>query len=135
MKLLQAVLVGVGPFEQLVLPFADENGEARPVTLIHGVGGVWFSRQPIALSAPARTVARYDVRASASGDDATRSDLARETKQALVYAAIAAALSPAIPAAKNAEKRFDLLEDAMRSEAGEAAPRIVVFAGDHARTH
>jgi hypothetical protein len=211
MKLLQAVLVGVGPFDQLVLPFADEHGEARPVTLIHGAGGVgkssvlaaigstrpghcvvmpsraephegaappfaacdwalgqdepdrphalsiaspnartslndeaealrrreqvlfdrlageggyaflsipstrWFSRQPIALSAPARTVARYDVRASAGADDAARSDLARETKQALAYAAIAAALAPAIPAAKNLEKRFDLLGQAMHS--------------------
>ncbi|MES1179403.1 MAG: hypothetical protein ABUL62_34120 [Myxococcales bacterium] len=211
MKLLQAVLVGVGPFDRLALPFADENGEARPVTVIHGAGGVgkssvlsaiastrpghavvlpsrpdpregaappfaacdwalgqdeperphalfvaspngraslndeaealrrreqvlfdrlageggyaflaipstrWFSRQPIALSAPARTVARYDVRASVSGDDASRSDLARETKQALAYAAIAAALAPAIPVAKNAEKRFDLLGEAMHS--------------------
>ena len=53
----------------------------------------WFSRQPIALNAPSRTVARYDVRAPAVFDDATRSDLARETKQALAYAAITAALS------------------------------------------
>jgi hypothetical protein len=211
MKLLQAMLVGVGPFDQLELPFADENGDARPVTLIHGAGGLgkssvlsaiastrpghcvvmpsrpepregaplpfaacewalgqdeperphplsvaspnarsspndeaealrrreqvlfdrlageggyaflsipstrWFSRQPIALSAPARTVARYDVRASASGDEATRSDLARETKQALAYAAIAAALSPALRNGKATERRFDLLGDAMRS--------------------
>jgi hypothetical protein len=53
----------------------------------------WFSRQPIALSAPARTVARYDVRAQSTLDDASRTDLARETKQALAYAAISAALS------------------------------------------
>jgi hypothetical protein len=206
MKLLQAALVGVGPFDRLVLPFAGENGEARPLTVIHGAGGVgkssvlsaiastrpghcvvqpvrepresaspafvacdwalgedeparphalsvaspnarvspsdeaealrrreqalfdrlandggfaflsipstrWFSRQPIAFSAPARTVARYDVRASASVDDATRSDLARETKQALAYAAISAALSP--PA--QSERRFDLLSLAMHS--------------------
>jgi len=214
MKLLQAVLVGVGPFDKLVLPFADENGEARPVTVVHGAGGVgkssvlaaiastrpghcvvmpsrldahdsapaapsfavcewalghdeparphpltvaspnarlsandeaeglrrreqalfdraaqdggfaflsissarWFSRQPIAFSAPARTVARYDVRggisASTSVDDASRADLARETKQALAYAVIAAALS-----AGNAEdpRRFDLLGEAMHS--------------------
>ena len=208
MKLLQAVLVGVGPFDKLVLPFADENGDARAVTVIHGAGGVgkssvlsaiastrpghcvvqpnrwqpregapapfaacdwalgqdeparphalsvaspnarvsandeaeamrrreqvlfdrlagdggyaflpipstrWFSRQPIALSAPARTVARYDVRTSLAADDATRSDLARETKQALAYAAIAAAL----PATDTpSERRFDLLGAAMRS--------------------
>jgi hypothetical protein len=217
MKLLRAVLVGVGPFEELVLSFADENGEARPVTVIHGGGGTgkssvlaaiastrpghcvvqqqrtdahetvrearrpehvpppfaacdwalgqdeparphplsvaspntrlsasdeieglrrreqalfdrlandggfaflpiastrWFSRQPIAFSAPARTVARYDVRASASLDDATRSDLARETKQALAYAAIASALSPP---SELGERRFDLLGSAMQS--------------------
>ena len=208
MKLLRAVLVGIGPFEELVLPFADENGEARPVTVLHGGGGTgkssvlaaiastrpghcvvqparheprenaplpfaacdwalgqdeparphalavaspnarlaptdeleglrrreqalfdrvaseggfaflaiastrWFSRQPIAFSAPARTVARYDVRASAGLDDATRSDLARETKQALAYAAIASALSAP---SHLAERRFDLLGSAMQS--------------------
>jgi hypothetical protein len=53
----------------------------------------WFSRQPIALNAPLRTVARYDVRAAGSLEDSTRFDLARETKQALVYAAVSAALS------------------------------------------
>jgi hypothetical protein len=214
MKLLQAALVGVGPFDKLVLPFADENGEARAVTVLHGAGGVgkssvlaaiastrpghcvvqlprleaqgsaapaspafaacdwalgqdeparphalslaspnarlaptdeaealrrreqalfdrlaneggfaflsipstrWFSRQPIAFSAPARSVARYDVRASASVEDATRSDLARETKQALAYAAIASALSSLSPPAEHAERRFDLLSAAMHS--------------------
>jgi hypothetical protein len=53
----------------------------------------WFSRQPIAMNAPSRTIARYDVRAPAVFEDATRSDLARETKQAVAYAAITAALS------------------------------------------
>jgi hypothetical protein len=211
MKLLQAVLVGVGPFEKLVLPFADEGGEARAMTVIHGAGGVgktsvltavastrpghcvvqptrsdphesapqpfaacdwalgqdeplrphplsvvspnarlnvndeqealrrreqalfdrlateggfaflsipstrWFSRQPIALSAPARTIARYDVRASVGGEDATRSDLARETKQALAYAAISNALSLPKP---RGERAFDLLDAAMLGTLG-----------------
>jgi hypothetical protein len=57
----------------------------------------WFSRAPFALSAPARTIARYDVRSplstSTGMDDHTRADLARDTKQALAYAAITAALS------------------------------------------
>lgn len=53
----------------------------------------WFSRQPIAFAAPARTIARYDVRAPVAIEDASRTDLARETKQALAYAAITAALS------------------------------------------
>ncbi|MCP5068180.1 MAG: hypothetical protein GY946_16585 [bacterium] len=53
----------------------------------------WFSRQPIALNAPLRTAARYDVRSAGSLEDSTRFDLARETKQALAYAAISAALA------------------------------------------
>jgi len=208
MKLLQAVLVGVGPFEKLVLPFADEGGEARAVTVIHGAGGVgkssvlaalastrpghcvvqparwdaaeatgqpfaacdwalgqdeparphplsvvspnarlsvndeqealrrreqalfdrlaseggfaflsipstrWFSKSPLAISAPSRTVGRYDVRTSVGADDATRSDLARETKQALAYGAISSALAASKP---TGERRFDLLGAAMQS--------------------
>jgi hypothetical protein len=53
----------------------------------------WFSRSPLHLQAPARGVGRYDVRAAASFDDATRSDLTRDIKQALAYADIAAALA------------------------------------------
>lgn len=34
----------------------------------------WFSRQPIGINAPAQTLARYDVRAPVSFDDASRSD-------------------------------------------------------------
>ncbi len=211
MKLLQAVLVGVGPFERLVLPFADETGEARAMTVIHGAGGVgkssvlaalastrpghcvvqptrwearesaaqpfaacdwalgqdeplrphplsvvspnarlsvndeqeglrrreqalfdrlaseggfaflsipstrWFSRQPIAFSAPARTVARYDVRAGAAADEATRADLSRETKQALAYAAISSALSLGTQVPQRGQRSFDLLGAAMQS--------------------
>jgi hypothetical protein len=211
MKLLQAVLVGVGPFEKLALPFVDEAGEARAMTVIHGAGGVgkssvlaalastrpghcvvqptrweasasapqpfaacdwalgqdeplrphplsvvspnarlsindeqealrrreqllfdrlageggfaflsipstrWFSRQPLAFSAPARTVARYDVRATSGADDAARSDLARETKQALAYAAISSALSVRTSAPSRGERNFDLLGAAMLS--------------------
>ncbi len=216
MKLVQVALVGVGPFDKLVLPFADEHGDPRALTVIHGAGGVgkssvlaaiastrpghcvvqpnrtepregasppfaacewalgqdeparphplsvaspnarlspsdevealrrreqtlfdrlageggfaflaipstrWFSRQPLALSAPARTIARYDVRASVTSDDATRADLARETKQALAYAAIASvlpSLEPAVTPARSEqpERRFDLLDAGMRS--------------------
>jgi len=53
----------------------------------------WFARQPIAMAAPGRTVARYDVRAPIALDDASRTEMARETKQSLAYAAITAALS------------------------------------------
>jgi hypothetical protein len=72
----------------------------------------WFSRQPIAIHAPAQSVARYDVRAAAALDDATRSDLARDTKQALAYAGIGAALAQA---GSERGRAFDALGDAMRS--------------------
>jgi hypothetical protein len=53
----------------------------------------WFSRQSIALNAPVRTLARYDVRQPLTFDDAGRNDLTRESKQALCYAAAGMALS------------------------------------------
>lgn len=56
-------------------------------------GARWFSRTPVALTSPDRTVFRYDPRATASFDDASRADLARETKQAIVIAAIGSALA------------------------------------------
>jgi hypothetical protein len=183
-QLLSLRLVGLPPFDDVTIPFADDDGSPRPLTILFGGGGVgkttvlsalsstrpgfatamphagdatpfaisewslgkddterphpllvatptarvheeehkelvrrreqahfervardggfvfvslsstrWFSRQPIVLSAPARTIARYDVRSPSLVEDATRADLARETKQALAYAAITAALS------------------------------------------
>jgi hypothetical protein len=56
-------------------------------------GSRWFSRQPLGFSAPLRSIARYDVRGPMGVEDASRSDLTRDTKQALAYAAIAAALA------------------------------------------
>ncbi len=72
----------------------------------------WFSRQPVALNAPMRGVARYDVRAPVSFEDATRADLTRETKQALAYADIAAALAQA---GSDHGRGLDRLGAAMRS--------------------
>jgi len=72
----------------------------------------WFSRQPILINAPARSLLHYDPRASANFDDATHADLARETKQALAYAAIAPALASGHhPAATSLHR----LGEAMRS--------------------
>jgi hypothetical protein len=53
----------------------------------------WFSRQAVSLHAPARSLLRYDVRATTALDQASSADLTRETKQALAYAAITAALT------------------------------------------
>jgi len=71
----------------------------------------WFSRQPISISAPSRGVARYDVKLAAGLDDATRSDLSRETKQALAYAEIGAALAERRPV--EGDVRLDVLGPAM----------------------
>ncbi|HEY6080636.1 MAG TPA: hypothetical protein VIW29_17600 [Polyangiaceae bacterium] len=76
----------------------------------------WFSKQPIAISAPSRGVARYDVKQPAGLDDATRSDLSRETKQALAYAEIASALAEKRP--QEGELRLDTLGPAMLKVVG-----------------
>jgi hypothetical protein len=81
-------------------------------------GARWFSRAPLLITAPDRTIGRYDVRAVPSFDDATRGDLARETKQALSYAAIAAALGgPPRPEGEPpspTRRRLQQLDEAMR---------------------
>ena len=73
-------------------------------------GARWFSRTPIMLTTPDRTLLRFDVRAPASFDDATRADLSRETKQALSYGDIAA-----------------------RLEEGRGGPALFALVGRHAR--
>jgi len=83
----------------------------------------WFSRQPISISAPSRGVARYDVKQPAGLDDATRSDLSRETKQALAYAEIGAALVERRPL--EGELRLDALGPAMHK----VVDRLVNLAG------
>jgi hypothetical protein len=186
MYLLRAQLEAVPPFGTIELPFADDDGRPRPITVVHAAGGAgktvllsvlaatrpgnasvlfggalgssatatceWhlgrddaerphpliiatpsqvparvgdddalalrrreqalfdrrakdggfvfmalptircFSRVPVAVHAPSRTVAHYDVRATVNLDDPQRSDLTRDTKMALAYAAISAAL-------------------------------------------
>lgn len=71
----------------------------------------WFSRQAISISAPSRGVARYDVKQPAGLDDATRSDLSRDTKQALAYAEIGTALVERRP--QEGDLRLDTLGPAM----------------------
>jgi hypothetical protein len=68
---------------------ATENG----FVLVAFSGARWFSRTPLLLATPERTVLRYDARAGAVFDDPARADLARETKQVLSLAAISAALA------------------------------------------
>ncbi|MEB2313089.1 MAG: hypothetical protein OZ921_17745 [Sorangiineae bacterium] len=95
----------------------DRQARAGGFALIAVSSLRWFSRQPLALSAPARTIARFDVRAPSALDDASRSDLARETKQALAYAEISSALE----LARGSTARFGALRDAMRHSVGTLA--------------
>jgi hypothetical protein len=69
----------------------------------------WFSRQPLALVAPARNLARYDARAPSTADDPARGDLAREVKQILAYAMVTSALANQRPK----ERRFEWLSTAL----------------------
>jgi hypothetical protein len=71
----------------------DKRAQDGGFVLVAFSGARWFSRAPVLLSSPERTVGRYDVKVAPAFDDATRADLARETKQALAYASIGAALS------------------------------------------
>jgi len=71
----------------------DRRAGERGFVLVSLSGARWFSRTPVLLTTPERTLLRYDVRAGASFDDASRTDIARETKQVLSFACITAALS------------------------------------------
>lgn len=71
-------------------------------------GARWFSRTPVLLSTPDRTILRNDPRAAVVLDDPARADLARETKQVLSFAAISAALS------RSADSRAPLFDRAIR---------------------
>lgn len=72
----------------------DKKAQHGGHVLVAVSGARWFSRTPVLLTTPERTILRYDVRAPASFDDASRADMARETKQVLSYAGIARALEP-----------------------------------------
>ncbi len=71
----------------------DKRARERGFALLTIPAIRWFSRTPLSLHAPSRSVGRYDVRAPASFDDGSRADLTREVKQALAYADIAMALA------------------------------------------
>ncbi|APR88015.1 hypothetical protein A7982_13364 [Minicystis rosea] len=87
---------------------AHENG----FVMVSFSGARWFSRTPVLLSAPDRTILRYDVRSSAVFDDPARADLARETKQVLSLSGIQAALARTTGGAQAA--RATALDHAVR---------------------
>ncbi len=54
----------------------------------------WYSPQAVSLHAPLRTAAHYDVKSSSNFDDAARSESTRDTKLAIAYAEVSAAVAP-----------------------------------------
>jgi hypothetical protein len=92
----------------------DRRAAEGGFVLVAFSGARWFSRTPVLLTTPDRTILRHDVRASTSFDDATRGDLARETKQVLSYAAIAAALGAG---AAHEDHRREVIPEASAAEA------------------
>jgi hypothetical protein len=71
----------------------DRRAGEGGFVLVAFSGARWFSRTPVTLATPDRTILRYDVRATASFDDASRADLTRETKQVITFAQVSAALA------------------------------------------
>ncbi|MBK8258923.1 MAG: hypothetical protein IPK82_40470 [Polyangiaceae bacterium] len=92
----------------------DRRASERGFVFVAFSGARWFSRAPSAISSPDRSILRYDVRAAAHFDDASRADLARETKQVLTYAAAGSALATRLPirdaAAESAHSRLRRLD-------------------------
>lgn len=105
----------------------DRKAQERGFALASFSAARWFSRSPVVLTSPDRSVFRYDVRAAPSFDDAGRADLARETKQTLSYTAIAAALAGHAEAREMLQAGRDLqqLDQAMREVVG----RLTELAG------
>lgn len=92
----------------------EKRAVERGFVLLMFSAARWFSRSPLLITAPDRTIARHDARATPGLDDATRSDLSRETKQALSYAPIAAALCHQRGANHPQHERLLHLDEAMR---------------------
>ncbi len=74
-------------------------------------GARWLSRTSVLLGGAERLPARTDLRAAPSFDDPTRADLARETKQALAYPVVSAAVARA-----SSRRGESLVEHAQASE-------------------
>lgn len=93
----------------------DRRAAERGFVLVSLSGARWFSRTPVLLTTPERTLLRYDVRASASFDDASRTDLTREVKQILSFACISAALAVGHTNGEPQPRDASRLESALRS--------------------
>ncbi len=72
--------------------FDRQAAEGKGYAFVEIPGQRYFSRSPLLLSDPTRTILRYDPRQAITADQ-SRLDLARACKQAMAYAGIASALA------------------------------------------
>lgn len=78
--------------EQAVFDRRAQEG-ASGYALLAVSGARWFSRGPVSVAPPERTLDGWDVRAPLAFDDPTRSDLAKEAKAVFAGARVARALA------------------------------------------
>jgi hypothetical protein len=96
----------------------DRRAAAGGYAVLAFAGGRWFSRSPVLLGGAERALGRHEPRPSFGSDEASRADLTRDTKQALAFPLISAAL-----ARHSARRSDELVADA---EALETAMREAV---------
>ncbi len=96
--------------------FFDKQAKERGYVLLALPSNRWFSRAPSTIVPPART-SRLEPRSPLISEDAMKSDLARETKQALSYAEAAMALGRAAPGSRLGPS-LEIYGTAMRSAVG-----------------
>lgn len=96
--------------------YFDKQAKERGYALLALPSNRWFSRPPSTIVPPARA-SRLEQRSPLVTDDAMKSDLARDTKQALSYAETAMALGRAAPSSRLGPS-LEIYGTAMRSAVG-----------------
>jgi hypothetical protein len=99
----------------------DRKAQEGGFALIAFSGARWFSKAPLLLGGPDRTIARHDPKALAVFDDPTRADLSRETKHALALPLLASYVARNAPWAQHAVFASESLERAIRASVGPLA--------------
>lgn len=90
----------------------DRRASEGGFVLVAFSGARWFSRVPMMLTTPERTVLCHDTKREVVFDDPTRADLGQETKQVLAYSAVGSAVARVFPDASLA--RLDAFDTALR---------------------
>jgi hypothetical protein len=99
----------------------DRKAQEGGFALVAFSGARWFSKAPLLLGGPDRTIARHDPKTLAVFDDPTRADLSRETKHALALPLLAAYVARSAPWAQHTVAASESLERAIRASVGPLA--------------